>query len=141
MFGHRSFLVIGGGGADIMSLISEGYEILDCNFAFEQGIDERGKATTRVHGGTIQVTLSQLPPMPIIEWALQSRKYNEGMIVILDAENIPLEKVLFQNAACVGFDLNYSRKGESYAATKLTLRAETVIVGNGIDFTNEWTFD
>jgi hypothetical protein len=139
MFGYRSFLVIGGGAADIVSLIKGGYEILDCHFAFEQGIDQRGKATTRVHGGTIQVTLSQLPPQPVIEWALQSRKYNDGMIVVLNAENIPLEKTLFQNAACIGMDLNYTQKGDSYAATKLTIQAETIIVGNGIDFMNEWT--
>jgi hypothetical protein len=141
MFGHRSFLVIGGGAADLMSLIKGGYEILDCHFAFEQGIDERGKATTQVHGGTIHVTLSQLPPQPIVEWALQSRKYNDGMIVLLNAENIPLEKILFKNAACVGLDLNYTQKGDSYATTKLVLVTETLIVGNGVDFVNDWTFN
>ena len=141
MFGHRSFLVIGGGAADILSLAKGGYEILDCNFSFEQGVDDRGKATTRVHGGTIYVSISQLPPQPVIEWALDSRKYNSGMIVMLSAENIPVEKILFQNTACVGMDLNYTQKGDSYATTKLTLQAETVIVGNGIDFTNEWAFD
>jgi hypothetical protein len=138
MFGHRSFLVLGGGSADFMSLIKGGYEILDCHFAFEQGVDERGKATTRVRGGTINITLSQLPPQPVIDWALESRKYNDGVIVVLDAENTPLEKILFQNAACIGMDLSYTQKGESYAATNLTIRAETIIVGNGIDFTNEW---
>ena len=127
--------------ADILSLVKGGYEILECNFAFEQGVDERGKATTRVHAGTIQLTLSQLPPQPVIEWALESRKYNDGMIVLLDAENIPMEKIIFQNTACVGMDLSYSQKGDSYATTKLTLQAETIIVGNGIDFTNEWTFN
>ena len=45
MFSHRTFLVIGGGAADILSLIGGGYEILDCNFAFDQGIDERGNPT------------------------------------------------------------------------------------------------
>jgi hypothetical protein len=138
MFGHRSFLVIGGGAADIVSLIKGGYEVLDCHFAFAQGIDERGKATTRVYGGTIYVTLSQLPPKPVIEWALQSRKYNDGVIVMLDAENVPLEKIIFQNAACVGMDLNYTQKGDSYSATKLTIQAETIIVGSGIEFMNEW---
>ena len=139
MFAFRSFLVIGGGAADIVSLTQGGYEIMDCSFAFDQGIDERGKATTRVHGGIIQVTLSQLPPKPIIEWGLQSRKYNSGMIVLLDAENLPLEKVLFHNAACTDFGVNYTQKGDSYALTKLTIHAETIVVGSGIDFMNEWS--
>jgi len=140
MFGHRSFLVIGGGSADLLSLIKGGYEILDCHFSFEQGIDNSGKAATGVHGGTIYVTLSQLPPEPIIEWALQSRKYNDGMIVILDAENTPLEKILFQNAACIRFELDYTQKGEGYSATKLIIQAEIVTVGDGIEFMNEWKY-
>ncbi|GHT65528.1 hypothetical protein AGMMS50239_25490 [Bacteroidia bacterium] len=139
MFGHRSFLVLGGGAADIVSLIKGGYEILDCHFSFEQGIDNRGKATTKVHGGTIQVTLSQLPPQPIIDWALDSRKYKDGMIIVVDAENIPLEKTLFKNGACVELELDYTQKGGSYVVTKIVIQSEILIVGDGIDFDNEWT--
>ncbi|MDR3340653.1 MAG: type VI secretion system needle protein Hcp [Candidatus Symbiothrix sp.] len=141
MFGHRSFLIIGGGAADITSLIKGGHEISHCNFSFEQGIDYKGKITSRVYGGTLYVTLSQLPPTGVIEWALQSRKYTDGMIVVLDAENIPFEKILFQNAACVGMDVDYTQKGQSYTSTKLVIQAEKIIVGNGIDFDNEWTFE
>jgi hypothetical protein len=80
MFGHRSFLILGGGGpADIVSLIKGGYEIVGCHFAFEQGVDERGKATTRVHGGTINITLSQLPPQPVIDWTYVTQNTNISM--------------------------------------------------------------
>jgi len=139
MFGHRSFLVIGGGAADIMSLIKGGYEILDCRFSFEQGIDNKGKATTRVYCGIIRITLSQLPPKQIIEWALNSRKYHDGAIVVLDAENMPLEKVLFQEAACINFRVDYIQSGDDYTSTEIVLQAKKIIVGNGIDFDNEWT--
>jgi hypothetical protein len=141
MFGHKSYLVVGGdGAADIVSLIKGGYEILDCHFSFEQGIDDSGKATTGVYGGTIHITLSQLPPQPIIEWGLQSRKYNDGMVVVLDAENMPLEKILFQNAACIRIELDYTQRGESYATTKIIVQAEIITVGDGIEFMNEWKF-
>jgi hypothetical protein len=138
MFGHRSFLVIGGGGADIMSLIKGGLEVSRFSFSFEQGIDDKGKATTRVFAGALSITLSQLPPTNIIEWALESRKYNEGAIVMLDANNLPTEKILFKNAACVGMEVEYTQKGQSYASTKLVVLAEQLSVGNGIDFDNEW---
>lgn len=140
MFSYRSFLVLGGDAADIVSLTKGGLELADCNYGFSQGIDDRGKATTRVHGGTIRVTLPQLPPNQIIEWALQSRNYKDGMIVVLDAENMPAKKVVFENAACVGFDIDCTQKGDSYASTRLVIQAEVIIVGNGIDFLNEWTF-
>ncbi len=140
MYGHRSFLVLGGEAADIVSLVKGGLEILSYNFAFKQGFDQRGKASTRVNGGVIGITLSQLPPMNIIRWGMDSRKYEDGMIVVLDANNIPVEKIIFENAACVGFELNFTDTGDSYASTKLDIQAEKLIVGNGITFTNEWTY-
>lgn len=139
MFGHRSFLMLGGGAADIKSLIKEGYEVLDCNFSFNQGVDEKGKATTKVYGGILNITLSQLPPQDVIEWALLSRKYMDGAIVMLDAENLPLEKILFKNATCVDMEINYTQVGDGYAATKLIIQTSQLQVGDGVNFENEWT--
>lgn len=139
MFGHRSFLVLGGEASDIVSLVNGGLEILECNFSFQQGVDDKGKATTRVLGGTISIILSQLPPAEIVEWALNSRKYKDGTIIMLDEENMPVEKIAFEQAACVHFDLNYMQKGDSYASTSLIIQASRLIVGNGVDFLNEWT--
>ncbi|MDR0700193.1 MAG: type VI secretion system needle protein Hcp [Tannerella sp.] len=141
MFGHRSFLMIGGGSpADIKSLINGGYEILDCRFSFEQGMDDTGKATTKVYGGITNITLSQLPPKEIIEWALDSRKYFDAAVIVLDANNIPLEKMIFKDASCINLKINYIQQGDSYATTEIVLHTKKLIVGNNVDFDNEWTF-
>jgi hypothetical protein len=140
MFGNKSFLVLGDSASDIASLIKGGYEILSFNFLFRQGVDRRGKVSTRVYGEDINVTLSQLPPKCITEWGIKSKEYRDGMIVTLDNENIPIEKIIFQRAACIGFEVDYTQSGNSYASTKIVIRAEKLIVGNDIDFDNEWTF-
>jgi hypothetical protein len=127
------------GAADILSLIKGGSEVSSFGYAFQQGIDSKGRATTRVYSGTLHVTLSQLPSKQMIEWALNSRKYSDGVIVMLDAENIPLEKVIFQNATCVSFEINYTETGKRYTTTKLIIQVENLIVGDGITFSNEWT--
>ena len=140
MFGHRSFLMLGGDApADIKSLTEGGYEISDCRFSFEQGLDDKGKVSTRVYFGIIRITLHQLPHKEIIEWSINPRKYYDGAIIALDADNNPIEKVLFQNTACVNFKLYHTQHGDSYTITELVLQAEKIIVGNGIDFDNEWT--
>lgn len=141
MFTHRSFLMLGpGAGSDIVSLIKGGYEIANCNLTFEQGFDAKGKAQTRVMGGTIHVSLPMLPPIDIIEWGLQGRSYKDGMIVILDNENIPVQKIIFSNTACIRMDVDYTQKGESYTTTTLILQAEKITVGNGVNFENEWIY-
>lgn len=139
MFTHRSFLMLGASSAaDIISLIKGGSEVSSFGYSFQQGINTKGKATTRVYSGTLHVTLSQLPDRQMIEWALNSRKYSDGVIIMLDQENIPMEKVIFQNATCISFEINYTETGKRYVSTKLIIQAENLVVGDGITFSNEW---
>jgi len=139
MFGHRSFLILGGGGAsDIISLIKGGYEISNCQYSFHQGIDDKGKATTKVLGGVVHISLSQLPPQPVIDWALQPKKYLDGVIVLVDAENVPLEKIFFKEATCVDMKVQYVQTGDTYMSTNLIIQTSRLIIGDGITFENEW---
>lgn len=140
MFSHRSFLMLGGdGAADILSLVNQGYEASNCHFSFEQGTDRLGRASTRVFAGSIHVVLNQLPPQDILEWSMSPRKYLNGVIVFVDAENIPLEKVFFKNAACIRMKIEYTQQNTSYSTTSLIIQAEQLIVGNGNTFNSEWT--
>lgn len=141
MYGHKIFLIMGDDiSADIKSLTEGGYELAHCRFGFSQGIDANGKVTTSVHGGVIEAALAQVPLDPIIEWSLNPRKYVNGAIVTLDAENIPVEKVIFKNAACVDFGINYTRSDDSYVTIKLKISAEQLIIDDLI-FTNKWIYD
>jgi hypothetical protein len=139
MFGHRSFLVIGGGGpVNIMSLIKGGYELANCEFSFQQGMDEKGQVQTEVIGGTIHVALPMLPSDEILLWGMKSKEYRDGMIVAVDEENKPMHKIIFNNAACIGLQIGYKRKGNAYASTLITIQAETIVVGTGVKFKNRW---
>ena len=140
MFGHKAYLKIGDfTGTDFMSLVKGGYEVSNCFFSFRQGYDQKGKASTEVVGGTINLKLPMLPPNEIVEWALNSHKYKKGVIVMLDDENAPIEKLFFENAACIGFDMDFTSEGKSYIVTDLKLRAERIVFVDGLDFDNFWT--
>lgn len=139
MFGHKSFLKIGQlDDASIMGLYKDSYELECCSFGFSQGVNADGKAQTEVRGGSISVTIPGIPPNDIIEWALSSRKYNDGVIVICDDNDMPLEKIRFKDAACVGMEISYSQKGKEYIAAKLTIQANMIAVGNA-ELINRWT--
>jgi len=99
----------------------------------------KGKASTRVYGGTIDLMLSQPPPPPLIAWGIESRKYLDGAIVILDYDNVPIEKILFKNAACVEIEFDYILDGTDYSETRISIQAEQLVIADGIQFTNEWT--
>jgi hypothetical protein len=143
MFGHRSFLVLGGDSpADIKSLTEGGYEILKCDFSIEQGIQKNGKVSTRVFTSAIEVILSQFPTEELLQWGINTRSYKDGMIVLLDAENAPIEKIIFKHAACTRLELDFIQKGESYTSVNMMIQPEQLLLGTGNDITltNEWIY-
>lgn len=140
MFSHKSYLKLGEvTGTDFTSLVKSGYELDDFEYGFQQGVDSTGKAVTEVYGGTLSLTIPTLPPDAILEWVLNSRKYKSGAVIMLNEQNEPLEKLLFENAACVNMSLDYTQKGRAYITTKVVLQAERLIFDNGFDFDNFWT--
>ena len=139
MFGHKSFLKIGElSDASIMGLYKDSYELEHCSYGFSQGVNTDGKAQTEVRGGTINLVIPGIPPLDIIQWALDSRKYNNGMIVICDDNDLPLEKIKFTDAACIAMDINYQRQGEGYIGTKLTLQTRVLSVGQ-VSLNKRWS--
>jgi len=140
MFGHKSYLKLGDfNGTDFMSLAKNGYELSDFEFNFSQGTDDVGHATTEVRGGDMRVVIPTLPTTEIIEWMLNSRKYYNGVIVIVNTNEESIEKIYFENTACVDMDVSYKKQGSTYINTILRLRAEHLVLNNGIDFDNSWT--
>ena len=138
MFGHKSFLRLGTlNDSSIMGLYKESYELESCSYSFSQGVDANGKAQTDVSGGAIYITYPALPSEEMLQWALNARKYHDGMIVLCDDNDQPLEKINFEKAACVGLEINYSEKGKGYVSTKLVLQAFRISVGTS-HLTNKW---
>lgn len=138
MFGHKSFLKLGAlEDASIQGIYRDSYELEGCSYGFSQGVNGDGKAQTEVRGGTINVAIPGIPPLDIIQWSLDSRTYKDGSIVVYDANDMPLEKVFFFNAACIGMEIIYSQKGNGYIATKLILQARKITVGD-TDLDNRW---
>ncbi|NDV64645.1 type VI secretion system tube protein TssD [Bacteroides sp. 224] len=139
MFGHKSFLKIGElSDASIMGLYKDSYELDHCSYNFSQGVNSDGKAQTEVRGGMINIVIPGIPPLDIIGWALDARKYNNGMIVICDDNDMPLEKIKFTDAACIAMDISYQQQGEGYIGTKLTLQTRVLSVGQ-VSLNKRWS--
>jgi hypothetical protein len=139
MFGHKSFLKLSTlDDASIHGLYRDSYELESCSYGFSQGVNTDGKAQTDVRGGAIHLTIPGIPPDDIIEWSLNSHSYQDGTIVICDISEMPLEKVNFRDATCIGMEIVYSRSGKGYIATKLTLQARKIYVGI-TELNNRWT--
>ncbi len=138
MFGHKCFLRIGElSDSSISGLYRDSYELLNCNFGFSQGVDNNGKAQTEVQGGSISFTFPNIPKDDMIQWMLKSSKLENGAIVICNANDEPVEKVLFEDAACINMGINYTLDGKSYTTTRMTIQARKITV-NETSLENRW---
>ena len=139
MYGHKVFLKIGQlTDGSLMGLFKEAYELESCTYSFFQGVDHSGKPQMDVQGGAIYITYSGIPPQEILEWTLDARKYYDGTIVICDDSGQPLEKIGFEQATCVGLEIDYLQGGKGLFSTKIELRAHSLEVGTQF-LTNRWT--
>lgn len=93
-----------------------------------------------MRGGTIFLTYASLPQEDMLRWMLGSVQYEDGAIVICDDNDEPLEKIIFEQAACVGLEIEYTQTGKSYIHTKITLQARKIKVG-GTTLENRWTIN
>jgi hypothetical protein len=138
MFGYKSFLKVGAlNDSSITGLYRDSYELESCDYSFSQPVDVNGKPQSDVCGGSIYLTYANVPPMELLRWMLKSSRYEDGVIVICDENDEPLEKVEFERARCIGLEVNYLQKGKAYTTTKITLQASKIKMG-GAELDNHW---
>ena len=76
----------------------------------------------------------------MLRWMLGAKKYEDGAIVVCNENDEPLEKINFEQAACVGLEIEYTQFGKSYVKTKITLQARNLKVGAST-LENRWTIN
>lgn len=139
MFGHKWFLKIGElSDSSISGLIQDANELINCSISFHQGIDHKGQPQTGVYVGDIILTYDGLPSSDVIYWAMTTNKLHSGALVLCDANDIPINKVFFEDGICVGMRIDYTRNGKSPAVTQLRLQARKIISGEET-LTQNWT--
>jgi hypothetical protein len=139
MNGMKWFLKIGElSDASIKGVISSGYELIDCQYGFYHGADRSGKVetNTRLHG--INLVYDGLPSKEIIKWAMGSVYYLNGALVLYDANDMPVEKIFFEEGACTGMRISYIADGDSYASTMLTVYPRIIKIDDNV-FRQPWT--
>ncbi|WP_418500562.1 type VI secretion system tube protein TssD [Culturomica massiliensis] len=132
MFGHKWFLKIGElSDSSISGLTQEANELINCTFSFSQGMDFRGQPQTRVNVDNLVLTYDGLPTQDIIYWAMTPTKLHNGACVLCDADGTPVDKLFFEDGACVGLSLTYINDGKSPSViTHIVIQPRKIISGD-----------
>lgn len=127
MFGYQVILEVGG----------TRYDIVESNFSFMQAADETGKPQGEVYSGAISMTFPNTPSNQLLEWMLNTRKYEGGSVMLFGEDGKKLQDLTFKDATCINMKINYENAGRSYCTTSFTIVANQIqIAGAQID--NGW---
>ena len=119
----------------IEGLLQNGYELQDCSYGFFQETTQKGKPNSDIQGGTISMCMRELPTDEILRWSIDPKRFISGQITLYNLQNIPVEKIYFEEAACVNLKIDYEAE---YAATLLTISARRLRLDD-LRFDSGWT--
>ncbi|MBR5373337.1 MAG: type VI secretion system needle protein Hcp [Paludibacteraceae bacterium] len=127
MFGYQVILEVGG----------KKYDLEQTDFSFSQATDETGKPQGEVYSGMITMTYPSLPTNELINWMMNARKYEDGVITTYGEDGTPMQKLEFKQATCVSMKIDYQETGSSYCNCEFMIVANKINVGDAaVD--NDW---
>jgi len=113
-----------------MRLSRETYELVACDYAFNQDINREGEVCSGLKGGIFSVSIIGKPTEELLAWMFDHIKRYNGEITILDGKYGTLEQVYFEEARCVDLTIQYKPEDKPCTITKLKIAAGEVRIGN-----------
>ncbi|MFL1895026.1 type VI secretion system tube protein TssD [Aquimarina sp. 2-A2] len=115
------------------------FDVLATEYAFSRDTDKKGKISSNVYGGRINITIESTSDTSVIEAMLNSQfKSVEGKIIFKKSEeDAKMKEVEFRNGYIVYYKENLNVNGDIPMTINFTISAEEMTIGNAtID--NRW---
>ena len=119
----------------ITNVLQGGYELQDCSYDFFQDTNQKGKPNSDILGGIVTMCIRELPTDEILRWGIDPKRLVSGVITLYNLRNIPVEKIFFEDAACVSLKIDYEAE---YVAILLTISAKRLRIDD-LRFDPGWT--
>ena len=114
---------------NIMGLSWEQYNILNCEYELNRGVDKNGEICTFLKGGIITLDLVDLPTDFLMGWIFDHMKKYNGEVTIFETVQETMEQIYFEDARCIDFKMEYKVGKIPYVITKLTLAVGKMQIG------------
>jgi hypothetical protein len=113
------------------------FEVLSCNYSFDQTTDEKNRPGSKVQGGSIFVQITSSADTFLLGWMVNPSKKTNGSIIfkMIDDEEATMKELEFVDAYCVGYSESFSSIAPSSMALSLSIAARKITV-SGVKLEN-----
>ena len=120
-----------------LSVGGKDYDVISCNYFFNQGTGPDGRTNSDVRGGQIALTMLSSEDTALVEWMVDPHKTLDGKITFfqLDSDQ-KLKEIKFTKAYCVSHSESFSNSGNM--TESILMSAKKLEIGNAVH-ENPWS--
>ena len=122
------------------------YGVVECDYEFNQSVDDTGKPVTRPKGGQITFVMPSTSDDDLFfyKWMFNKTEVKTGIfrfVVYSKSNKRSFKTVEFANAYCISLKDYFNDNDSKLMYTTITVSAEVIHIGtlDSAMFTNEWT--
>jgi len=122
-----------------LAMSGKNYDVLTCSYGFRRDVDFKGRPSSGIYGGTIEMSIESTEDTSILETMVNSpHKMLSGTITFKKTdEDAKLKEIKFENAYIINFSESVSEFGGDSMQYHITISAQTIQVGNA-KHVNDW---
>jgi hypothetical protein len=115
------------------------YDVLNCSYALNRDVDSKGRPSSGVYGGTVDIEIESTSDTSIIEAMVNSQfKPITGTLLIKKSEeDAKMKELDFSDGYIVKYTEGLSITGSTPMTLKFTISARTLKIGNA-QHVNDW---
>lgn len=122
-----------------LDLSNKKYDVLHCTYSLNRDVDAKGRPSSGVYGGTIDVEIESTEDTSIIE-AMVNNQYKPitGTLLIKKSdEDAKMKEVQFEDGYIVKYTEGINITGKNPMTLKFQISSRRLKVGTA-DHTNDW---
>ena len=121
-----------------LEIDEEVYNILDCNYSFNQSIDANNKPSSISRGGQIILLIEARGVVNFLDWMTQYRSPKNGKITFFRRDQmVRMFQLSFTKAFCIDYTEHFHHHSDEPMQIKMTISAKAIKAEKAI-FENRW---
>lgn len=118
---------------------NKSFDVLACDFAFHRDVDPKGRPSSHIYGGSVNVTIESTDDTSILEAMVNNQhKSQKATITFMKRdEDAKMKELSLEDAYITSFTESLNVIGSQPMTISFTLSARKIKIGNA-EHVNEW---
>jgi hypothetical protein len=116
------------------------YDVLNCSFSFNRSTDHKGRPSSEVYGGELNLVVEAYEDTKIIEMMLNGQnKPSTGEITFSKGnDDGELKKITFKDGYVTNYSESIDSMGSSAGVVSIVITAREIKIGDNATHVNNW---